>query len=202
MQSSVSHTPCCHVKTKATATERMIFRKSQNLTCNPFLYLKNSPNPPYRFMLCRSHPLRGANPQRFLIPCICTPPGLAASGGIYTRAPIRGSALMCKVPAMRNCVSNGVRTSRCRTVFSMSPSKRPRTSPLSKSVCNRVCALSLWAVHRCCFRCVRLSIAFPAPGFHRWERPSFHQQQDLNLQLNPQLCCHEARLYQLSYVGI
>ena len=103
---------------------------------------------------------------------------------------------------MRNCVSNGVRTSRCRTVFSLSPSKRPRTSPLSKSVCNRVCALSYRAVHR---RSSGVSVIYrvlPAPGFHRWERPSFHQQQDLNLQLNPQLCCHEARLYQLSYVGM
>lgn len=78
---------------------------------------RKSAFPPYRFMLCRSHPLRVAIPQRFLIPCICTPPGLAASGGIYTRAPIRGSALMCKVSAMRNCVSNGVRTSRCRADF-------------------------------------------------------------------------------------
>ena len=92
---------------------------------------RRSAFPPYRFMLCRSHPLRVANPQRFhtvriyraccphafLISFICTPPGLAASGGIYTRAPIRGSALMCKVSAMRNCVSNGVRTSRCRADF-------------------------------------------------------------------------------------
>ena len=30
------------------------------------------------------------------------------------------------------------------------------------------------------FRCVRLSIAFPAPGFHRWERPSMCPQPDLN----------------------
>ena len=38
----------------------------------------------------------------------------------------------------------------------------------------------VWAVHRRCFRCVRLSIAFPAPGLHLWERPSMCPQPDLN----------------------
>lgn len=55
-------------------------------------------------MLCRSHPLRGANPQR-------------NSAALVFRALTRGSALMLWVSAMRNCVSNGVRTSRCRADF-------------------------------------------------------------------------------------
>lgn len=118
-------------------------------------------------MLCRSHPLRVANPQR-------------SSAVLVSRALTRGLCFDKWFPAMRNCVSNGVRTSRCRTVFSLSPSKRPRTSPLSKSVCNRVCALSYRAVHR---RSSGVSVIYrilPAPGFHRWERPSLCPQPDLN----------------------
>ena len=47
-------------------------RISSSVNTSPH-FLKNSPYPPYRFMLCRSHPLQIANPQRFFHPLHLSP---------------------------------------------------------------------------------------------------------------------------------
>ena len=74
--------------------------------------------PPYRFLLCRSHPLRGANPQRFLIPCIVRT-GLAGCLFVYRAVP-RFSAVF--IPAPLSAVEVCFRTSLCGHVFSGSRS--------------------------------------------------------------------------------
>jgi hypothetical protein len=77
----------------------MISRKSQNRTCNPFLYLKIPQTRPTG--LCYAGLTRCGEQIRnaFLIPCIvrtglagviCIPHSPAVFGSIYTRAPIRG----------------------------------------------------------------------------------------------------------------
>ena len=78
--------------------------------------------------------------------------------------------MISRVPAMRNCVSNGVRTSRCRADFFR----------LSKFRCGL-------PSRRAPYRLAALLTAFrliyrvlPTPGFHRWERPSFLPWLDLN----------------------
>lgn len=71
-------------------------------------------------MLCRPHPLRGATPQRFLISSIYIPRRKSQRGiqpVLYPVCWFTVSALMLWFPAMRNCVSNVVRTSRCRADF-------------------------------------------------------------------------------------
>nr|DAN35222.1 MAG TPA: hypothetical protein [Caudoviricetes sp.] len=102
----------------------------------PPLRRRKSAFPPCRCMLCRPHPLRGANPQRN--------PALFIS-----RPLVAVSALILWVPAMRNCVSNGVRTSRCRAdFFRLSKS---RCGLPSRRAPNRLAAL---------LTAFRLSIAF------------------------------------------
>lgn len=63
---------------------------------------------------------------------------------------------------MRNCVSNGVRTSRCRAdFFRLSKS---RCGLPSRRAPDRLAALL--TAFRLIYR------VLPTPGFHRWERPS------------------------------
>nr|DAH15523.1 MAG TPA: hypothetical protein [Caudoviricetes sp.] len=115
-------------------------------------------------MLCRSHPLQIASPQRFLISSICIPRRKSQRGiqpVLYPACWFAVSALICRVPAMRNCVSNGVRTSRCRADFFRLT--KSRCGLPSRRAPDRLAAL---------LTAFRLSIAFPTPGFHRWERPS------------------------------
>ena len=124
-------------------------------------------------MLCRSHPLRGANPQRVVISSIYIPRRKSQRGiqqVLYTVCWFTVSALMLWVSAMRNCVSNGVRTSRCRAdFFRLSKS---RCGLPSRRAPNRIArfAYSVQVIYR----------VLPAPGFHRWERPSICPQPDLN----------------------
>ena len=86
------------------------------------------------------------------------------------------SALISKVSAMRNCVSNGVRTSRCRADIPRLSKSRcglpPRRAP------DRLAALL--TAFRFIYR------VLPAPGFHRWERPNNSSQQVSNLQRHQQ----------------
>ena len=113
---------------------------------------RKSAFPPYRFMLCRSHPLRGAIPQR-------------SSAALVFRALTRGLCFDKWFPAMRNCVSNGVRTSRCRADFLRL--SKSRCGLPSRRAPDRLAALL--AAFRLIYR------VLPAPGFHRWDRPNFRR---------------------------
>lgn len=134
---------------------------------------RKSAFPPYRSLLCRSHPLRGSKPQRFLISSIYIPRRKSQRGiqpVLYPVCWFTVSALMSWVPAMRNCVSNGVRTSRCRAdFFRLSKS---RCGLPSRRAPDRLAALL--TAFRLIYRIL------PTPGFHRWERPSLCPQPDLN----------------------
>ena len=106
--------------------------------------------PPYWFMLCQSHPLQIAALQRFF-----------NSLYLYT-ARACGFCFDVMVPAMRNCVSNGVRTSRCRADFFRLT--KSRCGLPSRRAPDRLAALL--TAFRLIYR------VLPAPGFNRWGRPS------------------------------
>ena len=106
-----------YVSQKYTGSSRQCCRSSSRISSSvkrtaPFF--QNSPNPPCRCMLCRPHPLRVANPQRFSIPCIVRT-GLAGCLFVY-RAVQRFSAVF--IPAPLSAVEVCFRTSLCGHTFS------------------------------------------------------------------------------------
>lgn len=69
---------------------------------------RRSAFPPYRYMLCRSHPLRVANPQRFLISSIYIPRRKSQRGIQPVLYPVCWFTVSALINGFRRCVTASV----------------------------------------------------------------------------------------------
>lgn len=131
---------------------------------NPFAP-EESAFPPCRCMLRRPHPLRVAIPQRFFDSLYC--PHRAGGRHLYTAQScgVRRHLYPRPYPRLKfgfalHCAG--------KSFQALEVPLRSAIAPRSGSACRF--AYSVQVIYR----------VLPAPGFHRWERPSFRRLPDSN----------------------
>lgn len=133
-------------------------------------------------MLCRPHPLRGATPQRFLISSIYIPRRKSQRGIQPVLYPVCWFTVSALINGFRRCATASVTESAQADAERFSRCHRQNVPELLRfqNRCAIGYAPSRSGLCTVALPVCQLSIAFPTPGFHRWERPSMCPQPDLN----------------------